>query len=596
MRYLPSLTCAILLFCCTSFVAVAADDMPADAWIFSGQSNMKAIGGEAQSAVGEVVEKHGHGYFPIYVAEPGKPIEAWLDPQHRDYGKLWKPLEAKIKQARGAGHRFRGFVWYQGESDVNAEAGKYQQQLAELVRRLRDLTGQKDLPAIIVQIGAATSYDGRDWAVGVVREAQRRFAAEDENAAVVAAIDAEVGDYTVHMSKRGAQTVAARIAAAADRLAYGNEQVHWGPQFEAAYFLDDEHKLVVVAFDQVKDKLQLHDGWLAGFGASAESRLPKNLSDLEDTEVMGRLVDDYVYPVGGTLLNNHSLILKFPSPLPDNARLSYAAARNAQYGPHRRWGLEFGGLRDGSGHQAPAFVLVPIAEKNATFTVPKIPEVLGVAEDWRQIAVNCVGRYPQAVTAPEAKAGAEQEGWRQAYWNPASAGTTPNLIDNRGRVTPVGFHTGVWYMSPYFRELKDGDDALMASWCKNKVHEFVGLEAGEKYDLAIYLLQGPPKQSDARPAHLPVRVRVLHIAPRQKRRDATAVVEQVVQVPASGTFERYQVATPSSEAKGNVLLLEAVPADDHGKITLAIEIGQSKGDSVKWGDTTLAGVQIRRRP
>ena len=596
MRYLPNVTCALLLLCCVPLAAFAADDTPADAWIFSGQSNMKAIGGAAQAAVGEVVKGRGHDYLPIYVAESGKPIEAWLEPQHRDYGKLWKPLEEKVKQAQTAGHRFRGFVWYQGESDVNAEAGKYQQQLAELVGRIRKLTGEPDLPAIIVQIGAATSYDGRDWAVGVVREAQRRFAGEDKNAAVVAAIDAEVGDYTVHMSKRGAETIADRIASAADRLAYGNEQAHWGPQFEAAYFLDSERKLVVVAFDNVDDKLQLNDGWLAGFGASVESRLPNRLADLEAAVMIGRLADDYLYPVGGTVLNDHSLMLEFASPLPQTARLSYAAARNAQYGPHRRWGLEFGGLRDGSGHQAPAFVLVPIAEKNAVLTVPKIPQVSGVAENWQQIAVNCVGRYPEAVMAPEAKAGAEQGGWRQAYWNPVSAGATPNLIDNRGRVTPVGFHTGVWYMSPYFRELEDGDDALMASWCKNNIHEFTGLTAGAKYHLAIYLLQGPPKKSDARPAHLPVRVRVLHIAPRQKLRDATAVVEQVVKVPASGTFERYQVAIPSSEAKGNVLLLEDVPADDHGKIALAIEIGQPKGESIKWGDTTLAGVQIRRRP
>ena len=100
---------ALALLICGSAAAARAE--PAHAWIFSGQSNMKAIGAQARQAVGEVVESHGHEFFPVYVAEPGKPIEGWLDPEHDDYGKLWRQLEVKINDAKGREHECRGFGW-----------------------------------------------------------------------------------------------------------------------------------------------------------------------------------------------------------------------------------------------------------------------------------------------------------------------------------------------------------------------------------------------------------------------------------------------------------------------------------------------------
>lgn len=160
-------------------------------WIFSGQSNMQKIGRAAQAAVGAVVSERGHAYGTIYSAAPGKPIEAWLDPDHRDHS-LWTNIEKKVAEAKKGGGKFEGFVWYQGESDVNEHAGQYEDQLTELIRRVRKLTGNEQLPVVIVQIGAATSYSGRDWACGTVREAQRRVAAKDDRVALVTAIDAQL--------------------------------------------------------------------------------------------------------------------------------------------------------------------------------------------------------------------------------------------------------------------------------------------------------------------------------------------------------------------------------------------------------------------
>jgi hypothetical protein len=82
---------ALLICCCIANSAELIIPGPAlgaetnpHVWIFSGQSNMQKIGGAARKAVGAVVSKRGHAYESIYSAAPGKPIEAWLDSDHRD--------------------------------------------------------------------------------------------------------------------------------------------------------------------------------------------------------------------------------------------------------------------------------------------------------------------------------------------------------------------------------------------------------------------------------------------------------------------------------------------------------------------------------
>lgn len=586
------------LYCFTLLLFVAATventTTAADAWIFSGQSNMQKIGSTVRTVVRELVETHGHEYVSIYAAAPGRPIEAWLDPKHRDY-KLWTSIVEQVATAKNAGHTFKGFVWYQGESNVNRGAGQYQDQLSELVSRLRTLTGEPKLPVIVVQIGAATAYHGKDWATATIREAQRRFVEADSNAALVTAIDAEIGDYTVHLSKKGAEKVSRRIATVADRLAYGNDDIYLGPQFKEAFFLTEDRREVVVEFAHVRAQLTLRDGWLAGFGASVKTSLPDNLADLQDAEALGPITDDLIYPDGGIFFDEHRVLLTFADPLPAESRLSFAATRNAQYGPHRRWGLEFAGLEDVSGNHAPAFALVPIGNPKESVTAP--PAVLRPKKpiQWKQIAINCIGRYPQAITQPKMVAGVEQDDWKQPYWNPASAGLVPNLFDSEGQVTGVSFRTGVWYMSPYFRELRNADDAVMASWCKHSSHGLTGLLPDGRYDLAIYLLQGKRRgKVESPPKSRAVRVSVLHMNEKRKRKDATVVLERTIDVPADGSFPGYELVKSEKDPAGNVLLLTGVPADANGRIDFAVETTEMRNGKLRWGDTTLAGIQIRR--
>ena len=586
----PKLALLLLTLALCALTSAAKPEV----WIFSGQSNMQKIGSTAQKAVGQVVEGKGKEYASIYVASPGKPIEAWLDPEHRDF-KLWTSLEEKIAAAKEAGANFKGFVWYQGESNTNAGAGNYQKQLGQLVSKVRKATGSKELPVIVVQIAAGTAYEGKDWALAAVREAQRRFVREDGNAALVAAIDVEIGDYTVHLSDDGAKLVSKRVALAADRLGYGNQEAFWGPQFQSARFADKSRRRVVIEFEEVSGKLEPGEGWLAGFGANIKKAFPEPLSDLEDALAMGSIGEDFIYPTeGGVVEDGKALVIGFKEPLPEGAKLSYAPMRNAQYGPHRLWGIEFKGLVDSSGHHAPAFALVPIAAAAGHPIQADVQESgNAIIDSWQQIAVNCIGRFPDARVSADAEAGLPKDGWRQNFWNAASSGTVPNLYDKDGNVTPISFTSGVWYMSPYFKELKNADDALMAGWNKNSTHFFAGLEPGVPYDLALYFLQGPPRQGPP-VDYQEVRISLVEIPKGQNRNRITPHVEHSIQVPAKGTFEGYQVAEGKG-SKGNVLLLKAIKADAEGQIEFAVQFPETKPNgSIKWSDTTIAGIQIRR--
>lgn len=151
-------------------------------------------------------------------------------------------------------------------------------------------------------------------------------------------------------------------------------------------------------------------------------------------------------------------------------------------------------------------------------------------------------------------------------------------------------------MSPYFRDLRNADDALMASWCKHRSHAFTGLQPEARHDLAIYLLQGPPRgKVDSPPKSRAVRVSVLHLLDNRKRKDATVIFERTIDVPADGSFSGYKLVKDKQDSAGNVLLLTDVPSDANGRIDLAIEASEMRNGKLRWADTTLAGIQIRRR-
>lgn len=122
----------------------------------------------------------------------------------------------------------KGFLWYQGESDVG-RAGLYRSLFTELVRSWRAQWGQGDLPVLFVQL--ANHLQRRDepgddaWAE--LREAQAHALREPATAMAVAA---DVGDAD-DIHPRDKKTVGERLALAALAVAYQRTMPYSGPLY-----------------------------------------------------------------------------------------------------------------------------------------------------------------------------------------------------------------------------------------------------------------------------------------------------------------------------------------------------------------------------
>lgn len=154
----------------------------------------------------------------------------------------WKPvrmLEGKttlygslLDSVQATGQPMAGVLWYQGESDANAEAIlQYAARMRELVGALRKELRQPRLPWFTVQIarffGDHSTSQEADW--NRIQELQRLLPRTIKNLAVVAAIDLPLDD-SIHLSADGHSRLATRLAREADRLAYGNRREKGPPQ------------------------------------------------------------------------------------------------------------------------------------------------------------------------------------------------------------------------------------------------------------------------------------------------------------------------------------------------------------------------------
>ena len=123
-----------------------------------------------------------------------------------------------------------GVVWYQGEANVHDGEG-YGILFSAMIRDWRARWGQGDFPFLFVQLagyGAPVSDPSRGtWAA---LRAGQRAALALPNTAMAVAIDVGTRD-DIH--PRNKAPVAERLAAAAQRVAYGKDVVASGPTFAA---------------------------------------------------------------------------------------------------------------------------------------------------------------------------------------------------------------------------------------------------------------------------------------------------------------------------------------------------------------------------
>ena len=208
----------------------------------------------------------------------GSAIEAWMspddlremgydverinaDPQieaRRQCSKLYNGLIAPVE-----GFAARGFVWYQGESNLRT-ADRYAEQLERMVRFWRTRWGdtQAQMPFIYVQIAPYENKNADDTDAPRLMEAQIDAQARIPNAHLVCTTD--TGERScIHPSNK--RTVGERIAAQAMRRSYGirlpDEAVE-GVRFERAEFADGQ---AIVTFRNARYGLTPQEEPIVGF-------------------------------------------------------------------------------------------------------------------------------------------------------------------------------------------------------------------------------------------------------------------------------------------------------------------------------------------
>ena len=199
------------------------------------------------AAAATVVASQGDPIRMCGFASGGKPISFW------DVGQPGH--DGLFPVVRQAGQGASVFLWYQGESDTRRlQPATYEGALRSHVDRVREAAGNDQLLVVIVQLGPSL----REGVGGymAVREAQRRFVANDAHAILVPALGRTLMD-TVHLDNAGYRELGAEIGRALLATRHRNQDVGWpGPVLDAAVILPPqergEQRLVAAHFAEVQ--------------------------------------------------------------------------------------------------------------------------------------------------------------------------------------------------------------------------------------------------------------------------------------------------------------------------------------------------------
>lgn len=156
----------------------------------------------------------------IAAAHGGTSMAQW-DPAKRHEGgaSLYGALLGRLRKNGG---KVAGLLWYQGESDANADAMKvYTDAMIKLVRALRRDCRDPKLPVAVVQISRVLGWPldaARPW--NSIQEQERLLPRRIKHLATVPAIDLTLVD-AIHISGRDQNRLGVRLAQAMDVLRRG---------------------------------------------------------------------------------------------------------------------------------------------------------------------------------------------------------------------------------------------------------------------------------------------------------------------------------------------------------------------------------------
>ena len=131
-------------------------------------------------------------------------------------------------------YTIKGFIWYQGESNVGAHH-TYAERLADMVRLWRDDFALGDIPFYYAEIAPyAYGDNGRGLQGAYLREAQFRAQSLIPNSGMVSTNDLVEPYELFNIHPRNKQAVGRRLSYLALNLTYGMKQINcWGPQYKS---------------------------------------------------------------------------------------------------------------------------------------------------------------------------------------------------------------------------------------------------------------------------------------------------------------------------------------------------------------------------
>ncbi len=165
----------------------------------------------------------------ICTAHGGTSMQQW-SPAKKDEGG--KSLYGSMKLSLDAcGQPVAGVLWYQGESDANAnDAPLYTQRMKELITAIRTDLKQPALPFLLVQIGKFYTFnsDARWW--NSVQDQEANLYKHLKNVACASAGDLGLDD-AIHIGAIPYERLGIRLARLADYYVYGNKKECPAPEF-----------------------------------------------------------------------------------------------------------------------------------------------------------------------------------------------------------------------------------------------------------------------------------------------------------------------------------------------------------------------------
>lgn len=217
----------------------------------------KAVNQATGIPIGLIVCSHG-----------GTSMDQW-SPEKLDRGghSLYGSM---VRRVKAVGGKVTGLIWYQGESDANAESqALYKERMRKFIAAVRrDLDAPK-LPFLYVQIGPF--YTDPEVAIhwDAIKNDQLEVEKDLAPAGMVASIDAGLADQ-IHLDTASGRRIGRRLANLAKAIVYKPESLELGPRPLSARFIDRDRTTLHVTFSGVNESLSPKRD-IRGFGARKDN-------------------------------------------------------------------------------------------------------------------------------------------------------------------------------------------------------------------------------------------------------------------------------------------------------------------------------------